>query len=47
MQVLQIFHQSQRDHANNFLIDDIPIFNGKPELYFDSISKLENVATVT
>ena len=41
---LQATHQSWQDHANNFLVDDIPTFNGKPELYFDLILKLENIA---
>ena len=29
------------------LMDDIPTFHGKPELYCDWILKLENKATVT
>ena len=29
------------------MIDDIPTFDGKPELYFDWILKLENIAVVT
>ena len=32
---LQVIHQSQWEHTNDFLIDDIPTFDGKPELYFD------------
>ena len=28
------------------LIDNIPAFDGKPELYFDLIFKLENIAAV-
>ena len=28
---LQVTHQSQREHANNSLINDTPIFNAKPE----------------
>ena len=44
---LQIIHQSQWDHANDSLIDNIPIFDGKWELYFDWILKLENIVAVT
>ena len=32
---------------NDSLIDDIPTFEGKPELYYDWILKLENIAAVT
>ena len=39
--VLQVIHQSHQDHANDSLIDDIPTFDGKPELYFNWILKLE------
>ena len=31
---------------NDSLIDDIPIFGGKPELFFEWILKLENIAVV-
>ena len=31
---LHVIHQSQWDHANDSLIDDIPTFDGKPVLYF-------------
>ena len=43
----QVIHQSQQDHTNVSLIGDIPTFDGKPELYFDWILKLENIAAVT
>ena len=33
--VLLALHQSQRDNANNLLINDIPTFDGKPWLHFD------------
>ena len=33
--------------ANDSLIDDIPIFDRKPELHFDWILKVENIAVVT
>ena len=36
---LQVIYQPQRDHANDSLIDDIPDFDGKPELYFNRILK--------
>ena len=29
---LQVIQQSQWDHANNLLTDDIPTLDGKPEL---------------
>ena len=45
--VSQVTHQSQRDHANDFLIDVMLAFDGKPELYFSWILKLENIAAVT
>ena len=45
--VLQVIHQSQQDQTNNSLIDDIPTFDGKSELYFVWILKLENIAAVT
>ena len=38
---LQIIHQSQRDHTNDSLFDDIPTFNGKPKAYFDWILELK------
>ena len=44
---LPTIHQSQGDHANGSLIDNIPTYNDKLELYFDCILKLENVAVVT
>ena len=31
---LQVIHQYRWDHVNDSLIDDIPSFEGKPELYF-------------
>ena len=34
---LQVMHQSQQDHANISLINDIPTLDKKPELYFDWI----------
>ena len=43
---LPAIQQSQRDHVNDSLIDDIPMFNRKPKLHFDWILKLENVAKV-
>ena len=36
-----------RDHANDSLNDNIPTFDGKPEIYFHWIQKLENVVVVT
>ena len=39
--------QSQRDQANDSLINDIPAFDGKPELYFYWILKFKNIAEVT
>ena len=39
--------QSQRDPANGSLIDNILAFDGKPELYFDWILKLENITAIT
>ena len=47
IRVLQAIQQSQRDHAYDSLTDDIPSFDGKPELYFSWILKLENITTVT
>ena len=44
---LQVIQQSQRDHANDSLINDIPSFDGKPELYFYWILKFKNIAVVT
>ena len=44
---LQDIHQSQRNHANNSLINDMPTFCGKPELHFNLILKLENTDMVT
>ena len=38
---LQVINQSQWDQLNNSLMDDIPAFKGKHELYFDQILKLE------
>ena len=38
--VFQVIHQSQR-HSAKTLINDIPTFDGKPELYFEWILKLE------
>ena len=46
-QTLQVIHQSQWDFENDFYTDDIPTFDGKPELYFDCVLKLENTAAVT
>ena len=31
---MQVIHQSQRDHANGSLFDNIPTFSGMPKLYF-------------
>ena len=42
---LHVIHQSQR--ANDSLIDNITTFDRKPELHFDWILKLENIAAVT
>ena len=42
-----IIYQSQRDHTNDSLIDDDPTFDGKLELYFDWILKIENKPEVT
>ena len=47
MHALQVIHQSQKDHANDSLTDDIPIFDGKPEVYFNWILKLDNIDAVT
>ena len=44
---LKAMHQLQNDHANGSLIDNIPTFNGRPELYIDQIQNLENIAEVT
>ena len=44
---LQVIHQSQRDHKNDSLIDNITTLDGQPELYFDWIMKLGNIASVT
>ena len=38
---------SKRDHVNDSLIDDIPTFHGKCELYFNWILKLKNIVTIT
>ena len=43
----QVIDQSQCDHANDSLIGDVPAFDGNPELYFDLILKVENIAAVT
>ena len=43
--MLQVINQSQGDHANDSIIDDISSLNSKPELYFNWILKLENIAT--
>ena len=42
-----VIHQCQQHLKSDCLINDIPTFDGKPELYFDWILKLENIATVT
>ena len=47
MHALQVIHQSKKDHANDSLTDNIPTFHDKPDLYFDWILKLENIAPVT
>ena len=44
---LQAIEQSQRDHANDSLIDDICTFDVKPELNSDWILKFENIAVAT
>ena len=44
--ILKVMHQSQRDHTNDSLIDDIPTFYGKLELYFNWILKFENTTAV-
>ena len=44
---LHVIHPSELDRANDSLIDDIPTFGGKSELYFDWILKLENIAVVS
>ena len=44
---MQVIQQSQREHGNDSMIDDIPAFDGKPELYFNWILKIENIATET
>ena len=44
---LHVTHQSQKEHSNDYLIDNKLIFDGKPECYFDWILKLENAAVVT
>ena len=44
---LQAIQQSQKEHANDSLIDDNPTFDGKPTLYFDWILKLENIPLET
>ena len=43
----QVIHQSQQDHVNDCLLNDIPTFDGKPELYLDWILKHENIAAVS
>ena len=45
--ILHSIQQSQRDHTHNSLIGDKTTFDGKPELHFDWILKLENIAAVT
>ena len=45
--MLQVMHWSQWDYGNGSLVDDIHTFDGKPDLYFDSILKLDNMAVVT
>ena len=44
---LQAIHKSLQDHADDSWIEDIPTFDGTPELYFDWIVKLEITAAVT
>ena len=44
--VLWVILQSQRDHANYCLINDIPKFDGKSILCFNWILKLENIVLV-
>ena len=44
---LPAIEQSQRGHANDLLIDEIPTLDGKFKLYFDWILKLENITTLT
>ena len=44
----QVIHQSQIDYYSNYSLNDhIHTFDGKRELYFDSILKLENLAAGT
>ena len=43
----KLYTNFQQDHANHSLIDDIPAFDGRPELYFDWILKLQNKTIVT
>ena len=45
--MLYRLYSNHRDHANDFLIDDIHPFDGKPQLYFGWILKQENIAAVT
>ena len=42
----QSTQQSQRDHANDTLIDNIPTFDGKLESYFDWIQIVENYKSI-
>ena len=44
---LQAMQESKRDHANDTSIDDKPTSDDKPELDFNWILKLENIAEVT
>ena len=43
---LQAIQKSQRDHANNSLIDDIPTFDSKPKLFSNWTLKCEKIAAV-
>ena len=43
----RLFINHTGTHADDSLIDYIPTFDGTPELYFDWIIKIENIAAVT
>ena len=44
---LWTIQQSQKDNAYDILTDEMPTFDGMPELYFNWILKLENLVTFT
>ena len=42
--ILPVSHQSQGDYANDTSTNNMPMFDSKPELYFDLSLKLRNIA---